>query len=486
MRRIAFGAAGILVGLAALLLWRAGQLTSRQIEVQPVALDPVSADEVASRLAQAVRLRTVSHSDPERVEPEEFLALHRFLADTYPETHRALQRETVNELGLLYTWVGSDSRLDPFLLMAHQDVVPVPEGALAEWSQPPYDGAIADGFVWGRGTMDDKGNLIAILEAVERLVQSGFTPRRTLLLAFGHDEEVGGLQGAAATAELLEQRGVRLDLVVDEGAIVAEGLLPGVEGPVALIGIAEKGYLNAELLVRTPGGHSSMPPPHTGLGILAGAIQRIEGAPMPARIDGVTLLLLDTLAPEMSLPVRAVLGNLWLFGPVVIGQLEENRVGNATIRTSTAVTMAEGSPKENVLPSTARAIVNHRLLPGDSIEEVLAHDRAAIGDPRVEVSAVGYRREASPISNVDGPQFEMLARSIREVFGDVMVAPNLVIGGTDARNFYGLSANVYRFAPFRFTRDDMTRPHGIDERIAVDGLGPAVQFYMRLIRNAAG
>ncbi len=370
MRRIVLGAALIAIALAAVILWRAGQMPSRQVAVEPVALHPVSAAEVASQLAQAVRFRTLSYSDPERVDSSAFRAFHRFLEETFPAAHGALARESVNELGLLYTWAGSDPGLEPVLLLAHQDVVPVAESALDEWTHPPFEGAIADGFVWGRGTMDDKGNLIAILAAVERLVRAGFAPRRTLLLAFGHDEEVGGQRGAAATAELLEARGVKLDFVVDEGAIVAEGIVPGVESPVAMIGIAEKGYVNVELLVRTPGGHSSMPPPHTGVGILASAIERVEAAPMPARLDGVTLRMIEYLAPEMSLPVRAVLANLWLFGPLAVGQLEANRAGNASIRTTTAVTMVQGSPKENVLPSTARAVVNHRLLPGDSIEEV--------------------------------------------------------------------------------------------------------------------
>jgi carboxypeptidase PM20D1 len=230
----------------------------------------------AQHLSAAIRFRTVSHQDPAQNDQRQWRDLRNFLERTYPATHRALKRELVNGDGLLYTWPGSDPVARPVLLMAHQDVVPVEPGTESSWTYPPFDGTIADGFVWGRGALDDKASLILLMEAVESLVTDGFRPRRTVYIASGFDEEVGGHHGAATIAALLASRGVRLEYVLDEGRAVVEGLVPDVPHPVAMIGVAEKGFVSVELTCEMEGGHSSMPPPATAVGVLAAAIDRLE------------------------------------------------------------------------------------------------------------------------------------------------------------------------------------------------------------------
>ena len=476
---------GLLI-LVAVLAIRAARLESRQPAWEDVSLAQVDAQRPAENLSNAIRHRTISFFDSDRRDRRAFLGFHSFLRETFPAVRRALDRELVGELSLLYRWLGSDESLEPVLLLAHQDVVPVPPDAVDSWTHPPFSGAIADGFVWGRGTMDDKSSLMAILEAVERLLDAGFAPRRTVFLAFGHDEEVGGAAGASAIAETLEGRGVRAAFVLDEGSAVLEaGVVGGIDSPLALVGVAEKGYLSVELSVKAAGGHSSMPPPTTAVGTLATAIYRLERNPMPTRLEGTTQQLFEYLGPEFPFHYRLLFANLWLFRPVLEWRLAKDPPTNAMLRTTTAATMIEGSPKDNVLPSYARAVVNFRILPGDNVQAVLAHVRRVVDDPRVAVEPLRLRREPTTPSDVESPDFQLLARTIREVFGPIPVAPNLVLGGTDARHYERVSPDLYRFSPIRVSREDVSRAHGIDERLSVSSHAQAIRFFMRLIRNAA-
>src|SRR5712692_11456707 len=333
----------------------------------------IDRDRAAEHLAAAIRFRTVSHQDPSEDDRTQFAGLRTFLARTYPKVHRSLVRELVNGDGLLYTWKGADASAKPVLLMAHQDVVPIEPGTEGRWAHPPFGGAIADGFVWGRGALDDKASLVFLMEAVESLLAEGFQPRRTVYLASGFDEEVGGLAGATKIAELLGSRGVRLDYVLDEGRALTQGIVPDLKQPVASIGIAEMGFLSVELVAETEGGHSSRPPRQTSIGVLAAAIERLERRQLPARLRGAPRLELETLAPSMPFGRRVMLSNLWLFAPLVVRALEQNPTTNSMVRTTTAPTIFQAGVKENVLPSKARAVVNFRILPGDSVAGVLAH-----------------------------------------------------------------------------------------------------------------
>ncbi|HEX7184179.1 MAG TPA: M20 family peptidase [Thermoanaerobaculia bacterium] len=471
--------------LIAIVLVRTAMVQSRQISAEPVTDLPVDAQAAAARLAGAIRFPTISHEEGGRVEREAFLGLHQYLARSFPRTHAALTREVVADYSLLYTWKGQNPSLPPILLMSHLDVVPVEPGTERSWTHPPFAGRIADGYVWGRGSMDDKVSVLGILEGVEMLLGRGFQPERTVLLAFGHDEEIGGLQGARNLAALLERRGIRPQFILDEGGVIAEKMVPGVAPPVAMIGTAEKGYANVALTAKNPGGHSSMPPPHTAIGLVSAAIVRLEENPMPTRIDGATERSFEYLAPEMPFFPRMILANLWLFGPVAERQFASEPAGNARIRTTTAATMIRGGVKENVLPLEARAVVNFRILPGDTVEGVMRHVRELAG-PGVEVSQAGHAADPSPESDVRAPSFELLQRTIAQTLPGTFASPNLLGGATDTKHFQKLTRNIYRFIPIRATEPDMVRFHGTNERVSVENYGEIVRFYAQLLRNAAG
>jgi carboxypeptidase PM20D1 len=468
--------------LAAFLLANTLRVGSLQVDVEPAEEIPVDSDRLATQLSRAIQFRTVAHREPEAVPRSEFFALHRYLEAIFPRTHRALRREVVEDLSLLFTWEGFDNAAPPILLMGHLDVVPVEPETEARWTYPPFSGRVADGFVWGRGALDIKGPVLGILTAVERLLIEGYEPGRTVYIALGHNEEVAG-NGAQAIADLLRSRNVELLYVLDEGLALTEGVIPGVSSPAALVGIAEKGAVSLMLTVATEGGHSAMPPPHSAAGILAGAVSKLESRPFPASLQGPARLMFETLAPEMSFPMRALFSNLWLFGPLVESRLAAVVSTNAAIRTTTAVTVLESGIRENVLPKRASAIVNYRILPGETVEGVIERVRSTVGDPRIQIEALPGGRDPSPVSRIDSESYSLLARTIREVFPDAVVAPGLVIGGTDSRHFTDLCESVYRFVPIRVGPDDLGRIHGVDERVSLVNQAEFVRFYDRLIRN---
>jgi carboxypeptidase PM20D1 len=372
------------------------------------------------------------------------------------------------------------------LLLAHQDVVPVDPGSEASWAQPPFSGTVADGQVWGRGTLDDKGSLIGLMEAVEHLVNGGFRPRRTVLLGLGHDEELGGAQGAVALAQLLGERGIRPAFVLDEGGAIVQGLVPGVEPPVAVVGIAEKGYASVELTVEIPGGHSSAPRREGAIAVLADAIRRLDKNPMPARIEPPVRRFLEALAPHARMPLRLAFASPRLWEPLILRAFQGIPEAAALVRTSTATTIFSAGAKENVIPARARAVVNFRILPGDSVRAVADHVRRTIADDRVRISVLDNAREPSNTSPAGSENFALLSRTVREVFPDAVVAPYLMVAATDSRHFQDLTPDVYRFLPFRMSTADLETIHGTNERIGVDVLTGAIAFYARLIANAAG
>jgi carboxypeptidase PM20D1 len=467
--------------LGAFILFRAfTAFPDRQLQdVAP--LPDVAFDEtaLAGRLAAAIRIRTISHDDRSRFDGGAFLDLHALLERSFPRVHEAAEREVVAGYSLLYRLEGTDPGLKPALFMGHMDVVPVDEATADAWAHDPFSGDIVDGVIWGRGAMDDKVTVMALLEALERLLGDGRRPARTVYLAFGHDEEVGGKDGAAAIAALLAERGVEFEFVLDEGGAVTEGFFPGVEQPVAIIGIAEKGYVNLHLTVNAAGGHSSQPPPHTAAGILAQAIVRVEANPFPADLSTMDANF-AYLGHYFPLTTRIALANRWLLGPVVKRQLLSNPSTAASIRTTTAVNMLEGSSKSNILPTRATAVVNFRILPGDSSAYIRERIVKIIDDPRVEVTA-SMVNEPSPVSATDSFGFALLQNTIQAQDGDVLVAPYLVQGGTDAKHFVGLSDSVYRFVMIRANRETMRRIHGVNEQITVADYLRAVRFYHALM-----
>jgi carboxypeptidase PM20D1 len=439
---------------------------------------------VADRLAGALRFETVSSSSGTRADPKIFGGLHAYLEKTFPRCHEKLGRRRLPSDSLIFTWRGAEPALPPALLLAHQDVVPVEPGTEQAWTHPPFAGVVADGWVWGRGAMDDKGSMIALLESVESLLGEGFQPRRTILLAFGSDEEIGGLDGAAAIAKELATAGTRFEFVLDEGKTVSRGIVPGVAGPIAEIGVAEKGFLSVALRVEAEGGHSSRPLADSAIGILAGAVSRLERNPFPARIDGATREMLAGIAPSLPWLDRVRLGNLWLFGPLVARSFAANPSLQPFVRTTTAPTIFHAGMKENVLPRSAEAVVNFRILPGDTIETVLERVRSVADDERVKVSRYGrVISEPSPVSSTTSPAYRRLQRTIAALYPEALIVPSLVTGATDSRHFAEIADGVYRFMPNAVGPDDLRRFHGVDERIAVAELERAVEFYRRFLKD---
>jgi carboxypeptidase PM20D1 len=469
------------LALALVLTVNTLRLGSRQIAVTPLADLPVDVDAAARRLGAAVRARTISYDDRRADSAPAFLELQALLAIDFPNAHRVLQRELVNGASLLYTWRGTDPSLAPAMLLAHQDVVPIAPGTEHSWQQEPFGGVIADGFVWGRGAWDDKGNLMAMLEAVELLTAQGVAPRRTLYLGFGHDEEIGGQQGAHAIAQLLRSRGVHLDFVLDEGLLVTEGILPGIDAPVALIGTAEKGYLTMDVSVESEPGHSSMPLARTAIGTLSQALVHLEQAQMAPQVRGATREMFETLAPEFGGIKRVLFSNLWLFEPLVRHELDAQSAGRAMLRTTTALTTVRAGDKDNVLPGKAEAKVNFRLLPGDTSAQVLTRSQEAIADADVHLAASAQAWDPSAISSVDAAPYRQIAQAIREVFSGAIVAPGLMIAATDSRHYQDIASQVYRFTPVRAKAQDLSRFHGTDERVSLANYDQMIRFYRRLI-----
>ncbi len=462
--------------LTAVVVLRTARLTSRQ--QSPASLPSLAFDRAAAaaRLAGALRVPTISTGVAGQRDVGAFLALHDYLAVQFPRTSAALTREVVADLSLLYTWRGSRPDLPPLILLGHLDVVPAGQD-LDRWTHPPFSGTVDDTAVWGRGSLDNKASVVGMLEAVEGLLTSGFAPTRTTYLAFGHNEEDGAdSSGAAAIAALLAGRGVRDAWLLDEGGIVYDGMI-GVRQPVALIGIGEKGVASLTLVVASAGGHASMPPAESAVGILARAVDRVERSPMPARLDGALAETFATLAPEMTWPMRMAFANLWLTRPLLMRQLAAQPRTNALVRTTLAPTMLSAGEKSNVLATSARATMNVRLLPGDTRASVLAHVSSAIADPRVQVAIEpGASWDPPALSATDTPGYRAVSGLVRAVFPEAVVAPFLTVVATDARHYTAVAPHIYRFLPVH-QPGSLDLIHAPNEHIRLDVYERLVAFY---------
>jgi carboxypeptidase PM20D1 len=477
----------VIVGLVAVafaVIFRSMALSYRQVESIPASMVVLDTDALAGRLGRAIQFQTVSYEDRTRFNKEEFIGFQKFLEQTFLKVHAAMKKEIVGDYSLLYTWKGEDDKELPILLSAHMDVVPAESESGSNWTYPPFQGHIADGFIWGRGTLDDKVSALGILEAMEKLLQDGYVPRRTIYIAFGHDEEIGGQHGAAKIAALLNLRRVKLDYVLDEGLTIIEGLIPNISKPVALVGIAEKGCLSIELIVDSEGGHSMMPPKQTSIGILSSAISKLEQNQFPTRMEVPIRKMFEALSPEMSFGMRVVFANLWLFEGLVKKKLAAEPRTNALVRTTVAPTVFHAGIKGNILATKARAIVNYRLLPGETSHKVLLTVQKIINDPRVKVAVLeGFNSDPSYIADTGSKGYMAVEQAIHQVFPEVIVAPGLVIAATDSRHYTTMSRNILHFIPIHLRADDLRRIHGADERISTEDYKDVVRFYTQFIRN---
>lgn len=494
-------------------------LQLRKVSPVPVSID---AEAVARRLSRAVTFPTISNQDRSDFDEAAFTGFHQYLQQAFPLVHQKLKRELLGKprvFSLLFTWEGKDPSLPPIVLMAHQDVVPVVPGTEEQWEHGPFSGDIEGGYVWGRGTLDDKGMLMAILEAVEKQLADDLQPKRTIYLVFGQDEEVMGREGVREIVSVLRARGVNeVALVLDEGLPLAPGLFPGLPQPIALIGVAEKGYATLELKVDGVGGHSAMPPESSNIGILARAITRLEAHPFPYRITQAVRDQFRFLGPELPENYRQLLEDV-AFG----GEASAPRAGNghapdehtncpsagwhveknsedqfikymlsgapttAMLHTTTAVTVVNGGVKENVLPPSASALVNFRILQGDTVQSVVEHASKCIDDDRVQVTALPGHVDPSPVSDPFGPEYQLIEKTIRQTWAspNLLVTPYLVIGGTDSKYFAStIAKNVYRFSAVRVeSAADTARWHGVNERVLVSEYARSVAFFHNLIQN---
>jgi len=445
----------------------------------------VDIDRVTGNLSRAVQFKTISYSTdvaPDKVAFEGFID---WLAETYPNTHGAMERRLVNGYSLLFKWQGSDASLKPVLLTGHYDVVPVTSDIKTQWSHPPFDGVVADKHVWGRGTLDDKGSVITMFEAAEKLIEEGFSPKRTLYFAIGHDEEIGGNGGAGVIVELLKSNNVQFAWSLDEGSMVLDNIIPGLPYPVASINLAEKGFLNVELVARGKAGHSSMPPKQTAIGAISRAINRLQNAPVPGGLDGVSGDFFDEIGRYFSFGKRIIFANRWLFGPLLERELSKANTTNALLRTTTAPTIISGGVKDNILPAKAVANINFRLHPRDTVESIVAYVVKTIDDENVTVKAKKWANEASSVASHQVDGYKHLAETFKSVYGEVIVLPGLTIAGTDSAHYSKITDNSYRIIPMQVNNEDIAGFHGPNEKLSLINLKRAVTFYHQLIKVAA-
>ncbi|XP_061218832.1 N-fatty-acyl-amino acid synthase/hydrolase PM20D1 [Neopsephotus bourkii] len=440
--------------------------------------------ELKEALRGAIKIPTVSVS-PEDLNTTAMAEFGNYIRKVFPAVFSSeiIQHETVGGYSHLFTVQGSNPQMMPYMLLAHMDVVPAPpEG----WEFPPFSAAEHEGFIYGRGTLDNKNSAIGILQALEFLLRRNYRPQRSFYVGIGHDEEVFGQKGAMEMAALLEARGVKLCFLLDEGSAILDGIVTGVKKPVAVIAITEKGSITLNFTVEKEPGHSSFPPKETSIGILAAAMTRLEQNPLRNLFGhGPELMTMEHLASEFTFPLNLIMSNLWLFSPVVSRVLAWKPSTNALIRTTTAVTMFNAGIKLNVIPSSAKATVNFRIHSAEKAAEVLETVRNIIADDRVKIDVV-EAFDPLPTSPWDDQSFgvHIFQRTILDTFPDVdSVVPGTCIGNTDSRHFTNLTNAIYRFNPLLLRSDDLPRIHGLNERISVEGYEKQVEFLFQLIQN---
>lgn len=475
---------GLLGAFIAVTLVRAAFWTPEKVEFEPLPDEQVDVDKYRKDLSDAIKIKTISNVDVDKVDWNEFKRLHALFEERFPLVYKNLKCEEISLASLLFTWEGKNPDLEPVALLGHQDVVPVAEGTEGDWTHPAFDGVDDGEFVWGRGALDMKNHLIAVLESVEALLAEGFEPERTVYLCFGHDEEIvaAPTSGAGSIAAVLKERGVHLDSVIDEGGAILNLHVGNIlNKKLAGVGIAEKGYADYRVSVSAKGGHSSQPPEHTALGALADVIKDIEGHQFKAKMPAFVYELFTKIGKNVSYPARIVTCNLWLLKPLITAVMRKIPPAASLIHTTTAVTMAEGSPAANVLPQKASVTVNFRMMPGVTIKNVEEHIRKCVRNKDIEVEYL-KGKEASKVSPTDSRSFKILEEICTHTDRDLLVAPYLVMGGTDAYHYEEVCDNIYRFAPFVMDTKLLLTTHGTDERIPIACMADALKFFKRYIR----
>jgi carboxypeptidase PM20D1 len=473
---------GVIVLVAVLLVktqaYKSKQLVAANGQRKELAID----DSAVQHLSRAIQINTTSNDDTAVVNQAAFDSFFVFLKSTYAPVFAALEDTIINERSLLLKWQGKNESAKPVILYAHLDVVPIEESTKEKWTHAPFSGQVADGFIWGRGALDDKGSLVSVFEALKKLQARGFVPERTVYFAFGSDEEIGGAKGAAAIAAYLRAQNVSFEFYMDEGGMVSEGIVPNLKRPVALIGTAEKGYVTLELTANVKGGHSSHPPKQSALDVVTTAIKTLHDNQEERRSTETVSEFLSFIGPEMPMPLKAVFANQWLFAPLILNEYEKSDEGRALLRTTEVATIINAGNKENVIPSLVNAKVNYRILNDETSTQVIERAKKLINDTLVKITA-GELYEPSRNSSSATYGFKLLQQTSAQVFPDAIVTPFLMLGSTDSKHFQDITENTYRFFPVRMNSDLLGTIHGINERIGAKDYMETISFYETLLTN---
>jgi len=439
-------------------------------------------DESLKRFSELIRMKTVTYNDFSRIDLDTHRKIEDFFKTNYPEVSSKLGMKKLNDFAYIFKWEGRNPEKKPALLMAHFDVVPAQEEG---WDFPPFCGDIAGGEIRGRGTIDTKSSLAGILEAADRLLKEGYTPESTVYFAFGGDEEIMGQRGAVEIVKYFKEKGVSFSWVLDEGSVIAEGMLSLTEKPLALIGIAEKGFANVRLKASASPGHASMPPDHTASGLVARAVYRLERNPFPVKLTTTVKKFLRSLVPHVNFPLAVIFSNLWLFSPLIRAIFKKSPTTAAMVRTTQAATVLSGSSKDNVLPDRAEAIVNVRIIPGDTKSGVISRMEKVVNDPSVEVAFTDDKDASGPVneSETDTEGYRAITEATAKIYPDAVPVPFLVTATTDSRHYKDITDNIYRFVPMVLNKDDINKIHGYNESISVANFGRIIGFFTELIKT---
>lgn len=451
-------------------LFKPERITTVNVEKLDIPIN-----QLAEKISGAIKFRTISRDDY-NVDFNEYEKYIEYIKNTFPLVHENLELTIINDYSLLYKWKGNGDKL-PCLLMAHYDVVPAND---TNWEKGPFAGIIEDKKIIGRGTLDDKSQMISQLEAVEQLLKKDFKPNRDLYFAYGHDEEVGGFRGAANIAKYLRNKNIKLDIVLDEGGAISRNIIDGIYKDVAVIGIAEKGFANITLTATSTSGHASNPPKQTSLGKISEAIYKIERKNMKHKMTYPVEIMFKKIGPHMSFINRLILSNMWLFKSLFIKIYSNNLNGNAQLRTTIAPTMASGSLSENVLSKNSTAVLNCRISHNDSIDKLLKHIKNVVGN---EIHIKGSRlTEPSNISSIDSFHYKNIEKLIYSSFDNIIVTPYLMTACTDSVHYQDITNMTYRFAPLIMTKLDQGTIHAHNEYISFENLENCVNFYYNFIK----
>ena len=472
-----------LLSLLSLMFWNMGQFTSKQIDVSPIRKVNINNQQSIINLSEAIKYKTISRNS-ESIDAITFLSFHKFLRRTYPLVFSKLSEKIFSGYSLLLKWeTNNETPRNPILLMAHMDVVPANE--LEKWAYDPFSGIIKDDAIWGRGAIDDKSSLISILECLEYLISSGFQPNKDIYISIGHDEENGGLGGNAMIAQTLKDEGIYFDMVLDEGSIISNGIIKGLDKAIAVIGVAEKGSLTMELTSSFNSGHSSIPGKNTTIGKLSKAISNLERFQMKPSLSKPVEYFLSYLGPELSYKERFLLSNSDLLLSSILSEMIKDPITASMVRTTIAPTMINSGIKSNVLPSKGTATINFRISHGNNINDIKDHVISTINDSDIKVKILNENNYSNPskVSNVDSPTFNLIHKTIKEIYNDILVAPGLVVATTDSRYYQSISKNIYRFIPIHLTSEELSMIHGYNEKIPITDYLDMIQFYIQLLKN---